>query len=91
MKGRLFIAGIVMLAISPLLRLFEAVIRTKYMPDHYESLWTALTKDIWFINGWWTYIKTPTGKWLTILNFSWVGVAVIFVLGSIVLFYLKDN
>jgi hypothetical protein len=91
MKGRLFIAGIVMLAISPLLRLFEAVIRTKYMPDHYESFWTALTKDTWFINGWWTYIKTPTGKWLTILNFSWVGVAVIFVLGSIVLFYLKDN
>jgi len=91
MKGRLFIAGIVMLAISPLLRLLEAVIRTKYMPDHYASFWSALSKDIWFINGWWTYIKTPIGKWLTIFNFSWIGIAVIFVLGSIVLFYLKDN
>ncbi len=80
-----------MLAISPLLRLFEAVIRIKYMPDHYGSFWSAFTKDIWFINGWWTYIKTPTGKWLTIVNFSWVGIAVIFILGSIVLFYLKDD
>ncbi len=91
MKGRLFIAGIVMLAISPLLRLFEAIIRTKYMPDHYGSFWSALSKDIWFISGWWTYIKTPIGKWLTIFNFSWVGIALFFILGSIGVFYLKEN
>jgi hypothetical protein len=91
MKGRLFIAGIVMLAISPFLWFFEAVIRTKYMPDHYASFWSALTTDIWFINGWWAYIKTPIGMWYTIFNFSWMGIAVIFILGSIVLFYLKDN
>ena len=91
MKGRLFIAGIVMLAISPLLRVIEAIIRITYMPDHYESFWSAFIEDIWFINGWWNYIKTPIGKWLTIFNFSWVGMAVIFILGSIVLFYLKEN
>ena len=91
MKGRLFIAGIVLLATSPLLRLFEAIIRLKYMPDHYESFWNALIKDIWFINGWWTYIKTPIGKWVTVFNFSWVGIALVLILGSIVLFYLKEN
>lgn len=91
MKSRLFIAGIIMLAISPLLWPLEAVIRTRYMPDHYGSFWDALSHDIWFINGWWTYIKTPVGKWLTIFNFSWLGIAVVYILGSIVLFYLKDN
>lgn len=80
-----------MLAISPLLRVIEAIIRIKYMPEQYESFWSALIQDIWFINGWWTYIKTPIGKWLTIFNFSWLGIAVIFILGSIVLFYLKEN
>jgi hypothetical protein len=91
MKGRFFIAGIVMLAISPFLRLFEAVIRTKYMPDHYASFWSALSKDIWFIEGWWIYITTPIGKWLSIFILSWVGIALICILGSILLFYLKDN
>lgn len=80
-----------MLAISPLLRVIEAIIRIKYMPEQYGSFWSALIQDIWFINGWWTYIKTPIGKWLTIFNFSWLGIAVIFILGSIVLFYLKEN
>ncbi|MGD2185928.1 MAG: hypothetical protein PVI71_07365 [Desulfobacterales bacterium] len=91
MKGRLFIAGIVMLAISPLLRLFEAIIRIKYMPDQYERFWSALSKDIWLINGWWGYIKTPIGKWVTIFIFSWLALAAVFIVGSIVLFYLKDN
>ena len=91
MKGRLFIAGIVMLAISPLLRLLEAIIRIKYMPDRYGTFWSALSQDIWFINGWWAYIKTPIGKWLTIFIFMWVGIAVLFILGSFLLFYLKND
>lgn len=70
-----------MILALPLVRLIEAGLRSVYMSEFYGSFWQGLTKDLWFSEGWISYIQTPLGLTMTILP-------VCLICGAIACFYL---
>ena len=68
-----------MLIVEPFLRLPEAVLRMIFMSDYYGSFWSACTKDWFFSEGWFAYIKTPLGMWYTIFLVAWFVIALLLI------------
>jgi hypothetical protein len=56
-----------MIIALPFTRILEAILRLAFMHDYYGSIRESLTKDLWFSEGWLTYVKTPLGLSMTLL------------------------
>lgn len=80
-EKRWLAAACLMIVALPVVRLIEAALRSVYMSDYYGNYWQGLTKDLWFSEGWISYIQTPIGLTMTILP-------VFLICGAIVSFFL---
>ena len=59
-------ASVVLLIGTVPLRLVKAVLRLRFMSDHYDGYRAALTQDFWFSESWWEYVGTPLGLTMTL-------------------------
>ncbi len=60
----------------PVVRIAEGVVRFVFMRDFYGSIYSALVKDIWFSEGWFSYIKSPVGVMFSTIYAGLIATAV---------------
>ena len=80
-----------MLIVEPFLRLPEAVLRMRFVSDHYGSFWNTLKSDWFFSEGWFSYVKTPLGMGYTIFLVLWTLIAVLLIVGAFVGFDREND